>query len=70
MKAGLGQLRCFTQFNTITPEEPRLRMLQQQPVATLSAGEASQWRHAIELAEGEGTSFIAQPHHCAIGTKG
>jgi SAM-dependent methyltransferase len=70
VKVGLEQLRCFTQFNTVTPEEPRLRMLQQQPVATFSAGEAAQWQHAIELAESEGTFFIAQPHHSAIGTKG
>ena len=70
VNAGLGQLHCFTQFNTVTPEEPRLRTLQQQAVAAFSANEASQWQHAIEQAEGEGTSFIAMPHHCAIGTKG
>jgi SAM-dependent methyltransferase len=68
-KAGLAQLRCFAQFNTITPEEPRLRMLQQQPLATFSSDEASQWQRAIEQAEAEGTPFNAQPHHCAIGTK-
>jgi len=70
VNAGLGQLRCFTQFNTVTPEEPRQRMLQQQAVAAFSANEASQWQRAIEQAEGEGTSFIAMPHHCAIGIKG
>ena len=70
VNAGLGQLRCFTQFNTVTPEEPRLRMLQQQPVAALSADETRHWQRAIEQAEAEGTSFIAMPHHCAIGTKG
>ena len=70
VNAGLRQLRCFAQFNTVTPKEPRLRMLQQQAVAAFSANEASQWQHAIEQAEGEGTSFIAMPHHCAIGTKG
>jgi SAM-dependent methyltransferase len=69
VNAGLRQLRCFAQFNTVTPKEPRLRMLQQQAVAAFSASDASQWQRAIEQAEGEGTSFIAMPHHCAIGTK-
>jgi SAM-dependent methyltransferase len=70
VKAGLTQLRCFTQFSTVTPEEPRLRMLQQQPLAAFSADEARQWLRAVEQAEAAGTSFISQPHHCAIGIKG
>jgi hypothetical protein len=70
VNAGLGQLRCFTQLNTVTPEEPRLPMLQQPPVAAFSADETGHWQRVIEQAEGEGTSFIAMPHHCAIGTKG
>jgi SAM-dependent methyltransferase len=70
VKAGLTQLRCFTQFSTVTPEEPRLRMLQQQPLAAFSADEARQWLRAVEQAEAEGTSFISQPHHRAIGIKG
>jgi hypothetical protein len=44
-------------------------MLQQPPLATFSSEEASQWQRAIEQAEAEGTSFIAQPHHCAVATK-
>jgi SAM-dependent methyltransferase len=68
-EAGLKQLRCFPQFSAVTPEEPRLRMLQQQALAVFSADEASQWQRAIEQAEAEGTSFIAQPHHCAVATK-
>jgi len=44
-------------------------MLQQQALAIFSADEASQWQRAIEQAEAEGTSFIAQPHHCAVATK-
>jgi SAM-dependent methyltransferase len=68
-EAGLTPLRCFPQFSAVTPEEPRLRMLQQQALAVFSAGEAIQWQRAIEQAEAEGTSFIAQPHHCAVATK-
>jgi SAM-dependent methyltransferase len=52
VNAGLGQLHCFTQFNTVTPEEPRLRTLQQQAVAAFSANEASQWQRAIEASRG------------------
>jgi ubiquinone/menaquinone biosynthesis C-methylase UbiE len=68
-EAGLTQQHCFPQFSAVTPEEPRLRMLQQQALAAFNAQEASEWQHAIEQAEAEGTSFIAQPHHCAIATK-
>jgi SAM-dependent methyltransferase len=68
-KAGLTQLRSFPQFNAVTPEEPRLRTLQQQALAMFSAEEAAEWRRAIEHAEAEGTSFIAQPNHCVVATK-
>jgi hypothetical protein len=53
VKAGLTQLRCFTQFSAVTPEEPRLRMLQQQPLAAFSTDEARQWLRAVEQAEAE-----------------
>jgi SAM-dependent methyltransferase len=46
-KAGLTQLRCFPQFNAVTPEEPRLRGLQQQALAMFSAEEAAEWRRAM-----------------------
>jgi hypothetical protein len=68
-KAGLTQLRCFPQFNAVTREEPRLRMLQQQANAMFSAEEAAECQRAIEHAEAEGTSFIAQPNHCVVATK-
>jgi SAM-dependent methyltransferase len=37
--------------------------------AGLSAEEATVWRTAMSQAEAEETLFIAQPFHCAIGTK-
>jgi SAM-dependent methyltransferase len=67
--AGLAQLRCFPQFEAVMPEQPRLRMLQQQALATLDSEQAIEWRRAIAQAETEGTSFIAMPHHCAVATK-
>jgi len=68
-KAGLTQLHCFPQFNAVTPEEPRLRRLQQQALAILSAEEAAEWQRAIEHAEAEGTSFIAMPHQGVVAPK-
>jgi SAM-dependent methyltransferase len=68
-KAGLTQLRCFPQFNTVTPAEPRLRMLQQQALTALDKQQSIEWQRVITQAETEGTSFIAMPHHCAVGTK-
>jgi hypothetical protein len=35
--------------------------------AALSPGEIEEWRKAI--AQAEGTFFIAEPFHCAVGTK-
>lgn len=37
--------------------------------ASLSVEEASAWRAAITQAEDKQTLFIAQPFHCAVGTK-
>jgi SAM-dependent methyltransferase len=69
--AGLTQLKFFPQLAAVTPEaeEPRLRGLQQGAVAVLTTDERSEWWHSLAQAEAEGTSFIAIPHHCAVGTK-
>jgi hypothetical protein len=66
---GLTQLTLCPQLVAVTPAEPRLAMFQQQLVATLGPEEAQEWRRAVEQAEAEGTFFIAQPFHCALGTK-
>jgi SAM-dependent methyltransferase len=68
--AGLTRLTAFPQLATVTPAEPlRLASQQQQLLATLSPEEAREWRHAVGHAEAEDTFFVAQPHHCAVGTK-
>ncbi len=36
---------------------------------TLISAEAEEWRIAVAEAEAEGTYFIAEPYHCAVGTK-
>jgi hypothetical protein len=67
--AGLTRLTVFPQFVAVTSADPRLVGQQQQLLATLSPDEALEWRRAVAQAAAEGTFFIAQPHHCAVGTK-
>ena len=66
---GLQQLDCFPQLVAVKPWQPRLARYQQQILAALSPAEAAAWRAAAERGTANGTFFIAQPYHCAIGTK-
>lgn len=66
---GLTGLKCFPQLVAVVPGQPRLERYQQQILAALSPAEAETWRHAVAQAETEGTFFIAQVYHCAVGTK-
>lgn len=68
--AGLTKLVVFPQLVAVTSaDHPRLVGLQQQLLARLSPEEAREWRRAVAHAEAEGTFFIAQPLHCAVGAK-
>jgi hypothetical protein len=53
----------------VTAADPRLSTFQQQILGRLNPDKASERRHAVAQAEAEGSFFIAQPHHCAVGTK-
>ena len=53
----------------IHTDRPRLQRIQNQILSVLSPGEAEEWRTAVARAEAEGTFFIAEPFHCAVGTK-
>jgi SAM-dependent methyltransferase len=66
---GLTGLQCFPQLVAVVPGQPRLERYQQQILAALSPAEAETWRRAVAQAETEGTFFIAQVYHCAVGTK-
>jgi len=66
---GLRELRCFPQLVAVRPGSPRLARYQQQILAALSPAEAEAWRRAVAQAELDGTYFVAQPFHCAVGTK-
>jgi SAM-dependent methyltransferase len=68
-RAGLTQLNLFPYLVPVTKADPRFTLFQQQLLATLDPDEAVEWRRAVGEAEGDGTFFMAQPFHCAVGTK-
>jgi ubiquinone/menaquinone biosynthesis C-methylase UbiE len=65
--AGLIHLRFFPQLVAREPEQAT--RLETGIVAGLDPEETAEWQQASAAAKGEATFFIAQPHHCAIGTK-
>ncbi len=67
-QAGLEQLTMLPQWATFSEGE-RLQFQQERIVAALEPEEVNEWRGAIARADAEGTFFIAQPFHCAVGTK-
>jgi SAM-dependent methyltransferase len=66
---GLTGLDCFPELVAVRPWQPRLARYQQQILAALSPAEAEAWRAAAARGTAEGTFFITQPFHCAVGTK-
>jgi SAM-dependent methyltransferase len=66
---GLTGLKCFPQLVSVVPGSERIERYQQQILAALSPAEAERWHQAVAAAEGDGTFFIAQAYHCAVGTK-
>lgn len=68
-RARLTGLTLFPHLVPVTEADPRFTLFQQQLLATLGAEEADEWRSAVAEAEADGTFFMAQPFHCAVGTK-
>jgi hypothetical protein len=66
---GLKELRGFPQLVAVRPGSLRLPRYQQQVLAALNLAETEAWHTAVAQAESDGTFFIAQPFHCAVGTK-
>ena len=50
-------------------ERPTLQWQQELILGTLTPNEVIEWQGAVSDAEAEGTFFITQPFHCAVGTK-
>ena len=67
-QAGLKHLSMLPQWATFSGGE-RLQSEQERTVAMLKPEEVNEWREAIAQADAEGTFFISQPFHCAVGTK-
>src|SRR5207302_472025 len=66
---GLTDLKCFPQLVSVVPGQPRLERYQQQILAALSPQEVAAFNHAVAAGLRDGTFFIAQAYHCAVGTK-
>ena len=65
---GLTQVKMFPQLAT-SADRVRLQFLQGEILAVLTPEEAEEWRTAVTEGEAEGTFFITEPYHCAVGTK-
>jgi SAM-dependent methyltransferase len=66
---GLTGLRCFPQMVSVVPGSERIERYQQQILAALTPAETAAFQQAVAAAERDGTFFIAQSYHCAVGTK-
>jgi ubiquinone/menaquinone biosynthesis C-methylase UbiE len=65
----LTGLKCFPQLVSVVPGSERIERYQQQILAALTPAEAETWHQAVAAAEADGTFFIAQAYHCAVGIK-
>ena len=67
-QAGLAQVIMLPQL-AIYAEGERLEYMKERIVSTLGPEEAKEWKEAIARADAEGSFLIAEPFHCAVGTK-
>ena len=68
LKAGLTDVEMLPQLATYTDTE-RLEGQYPQFAALLDPEEVDEWWQAVKLANAEGTAFISQPFHSAVGIK-
>lgn len=66
--AGLEQIEMFLQLATYTKGEP-LKARGGRVLSLISPEQLPACRDAMAQAETEGTFFVAEPFHCAVGTK-
>ena len=67
-EAGLKDVAMLPQWASHRDGE-RLDYLHERIVALLNSAELIEWRTAVDLVKNEGTFFIAEPFHCAVGRK-
>jgi hypothetical protein len=51
------------------PRTPQAQFSNAAILGALSAEETEEWHAGVAQAVADGTYFIAQPFHCAVGTK-
>jgi SAM-dependent methyltransferase len=66
--AGLAQVRMFPQWATYT-EGSYLQTQRSKLLVNLTPEDMQRCREALTRAEAAGTFFMAEPFHCAVGTK-
>jgi SAM-dependent methyltransferase len=69
-QAGLTQVQMFPQFAASSrPDTAQAQFAHSAIVSTLNPEEMQEWHAAVAQAGADRTYFIAQPFHCALGTK-
>ena len=68
--AGLEHVKMFPQFTTFDTLNLAVGQFQQAAIlGALDANEAREWQAGVRQAVAQGTFYIAQSHHCAVGIK-
>ena len=68
--AGLTQVQMFPQFAAFNrPDTAQAQFAHSAIASSLNPEETQEWRAAVAHAVADGTYFIAQPFHCALGPK-
>jgi SAM-dependent methyltransferase len=69
-QAGLTHVKMFPQLAASDqPETPQAQFAHGAILGALTAEEMQDWHACMAQAVADGTYFIAQPFHCAVGTK-
>ncbi|MDR3533448.1 MAG: methyltransferase domain-containing protein [Rhodopila sp.] len=69
-QAGFHAVRCFPSLVTFdNPDGPIWRYREDHVLSQLSGAETAIWREATRAARESGLLFMANPMHCAVGTK-
>jgi SAM-dependent methyltransferase len=68
--AGLTHVQMFPQLAAFDePQTPQAQFAHGAILGVLTAEETQEWHVVMARAVADGTYFIAQPFHCAVGTK-
>ena len=69
-QAGLTHVQMWPQFAAFEqPDTPQAQFAYGAILGALTAEETQEWHVSMAQAVADGTYFIAQPFHCAVGTK-